>query len=348
MSGNNYSSTNPRARSVKGTQPPRLNVTLSAVATAITAATGCCPNTEGRLATRVDDVAIALETRHGSVETITAVTCATGHTRACTTTVESLTAIIAATTTTDPLPEVITRLNARGIDAERLIWNIIVIESEKHIGLIHNEIRKLLPHLPPTDSADLLGYGWRGLRMALRQYDPDTGNSLATFACPKINGAIRDGIRSEHHLPKRLTTFARKVAATNEKLTMQLSRTPTWDEIAADLDLAAKERSYLPHIGTPASLDELCTNADNDSPRLLSNSADITVEDIIERSERRHHLNAAINKLPPRQASLINHYFLNNVTLPAAAKHVSVPVETAQRLLDDALNTLRDDMAAWA
>lgn len=337
-----------RRRSVRGQTPPRINDQLAATAAVITAATHCCPARRGRLSEHVEDVAGAL---HGNVVNVPAAVCAAvdyGHSTTCTFTSHDAYDLYMRTVTLLKLPDLIDVLKSDGIDAERLTWNLIVIESTRHIGLIRNEIKKLLPHLPPTDPNDLLGYGWRGLRMALRQYDPDTGNALATFACPKINGAIRDGIRSEHHLPKRLTTFSRRVSRTSEELTARLSRTPTYSEIADELDLAAKERSYLPHLPAPASLEEMFTAGADDGPRYeLRASENNDVDVVVETGAQNADLKDAFDSLDCSSQTLLTAMYVDGKTLRSAARSAGISYAQAHTVHEHALGHMRELLHAW-
>lgn len=235
-----------------------------------------------------------------------------------------------------------------GLDGEHVAWEVIIRESTRHLGLVNKEISKLLTVLPDTDPADLIGYGWRGLRVALRQYDPDRGFSFSTFACPKINGAIRDGVRSEHHLPKRLTTFARKVHAAQESLSRTLSRTPTFDDIAAYLDADAETMRLAARLGPSASLEEL-SDVDTGTrsvPAALVEPTDVATAAVL--AVRDADVRDAVAALEPCTSALLSRVFFTDMTLTAAAAELGLEVRTARALRDEGLASLRARLGSWA
>jgi RNA polymerase sigma factor for flagellar operon FliA len=248
---------------------------------------------------------------------------------------------------TGTLEQTITSATQSGLDGELMAWEIIIRESHKHLGLIKKEISKLLPNLPDTDPDDLLGYGWRGLRVALRQYDPALGNSFATYACPKINGAIRDGIRQEHYLPKRLTTFARRITSAEEKLTQELSRTPSFKEISAYLEESEETMRLASRLGHAASLEEMSNpwGEGSSEPNCLIDMSD-TSESAI-RQVQSEELSRALDDLPEQGAELIRMLYYQESTLTAAAGALGIDVRGAREIRDRSLNQLKDSMSSW-
>ena len=174
------------------------------------------------------------------------------------------------------LEVVLAELALEGFDAEALVWSIIVFESCKHTSLVWMVANRLSKSgsFGEHGASDLLGYGWRGLRTALRHYDPATGYAFSTYGVTRITGEIRDGVRGEHVLPKRLTTYARKIASCEAELTHQLGRAPKLEELALrmgeDLD---KLRELAPRLARSASLNELSLDGESGMPSWLVSSA---------------------------------------------------------------------------
>jgi RNA polymerase sigma factor for flagellar operon FliA len=244
---------------------------------------------------------------------------------------------------TDTLELVVRSLACTGIDANTLSNEIIVAESEHHLGLIHHEIRKLTPRLPDrVEHGDLLGYGWRGLRMALRQYDPYRGYKFSSFACPKINGAIRDGLRSEHHLPKRLTTFSRKVDSVSATLTASLTRTPTYTEIADWMDLTPDQRRYLPLLPPAASLDDDAT-----ATGTLTAGEGSDPGALAEQAVARKAISNALSSLDETSAAVVTDMYVYGHTLRYTAQKHQLTQRDVTHVRDIALQSLRAVLADW-
>ena len=150
--------------------------------------------------------------------------------------------------------DAVDELRRLGIDSEQLCWAVITRESLQHVLLVRKEANRAARMWPDRQADDLVGYGWRGLRLALRSYNPDTA-WFSTYACPKIRGSIRDGVRNEHHLPKRLNTFVNKVERAKDDLSALLGRHPTQAEIAARLEIDVERVRATATYATPSSLD---------------------------------------------------------------------------------------------
>ena len=165
------------------------------------------------------------------------------------------------------IPEVCAKMAEHGIDGEGLRWAVITFESHKHIRLIWQQAYKLTKVMPDKNPADLIGWGWHGLRVALDKFEPHRGYTFATYACPRINGAMRDGARSEGPLPKRLTTYQRKVAKAQDDLTYRLGRVPSLAELEAELGDDANSLHLMPRLSPAASIEEM-TDGAQDRPHL--------------------------------------------------------------------------------
>lgn len=245
------------------------------------------------------------------------------------------------------LEQAIASAVAAGLDGERLTWELITRESVRHEGLIHKECNRLARTLPDSAPDDLKGYGWAGLRVALRNFDPALGYAFSTYACPKINGAIRDGVRAESPVPKRLTTFARKVSAAEEALTQSLGRPPSLEEIAERLNESLAVMQLLPRLSPSASLEELTTafGERTRQPACLVDPRDPM--DTVMLALRDEALREAVQGLPAEDAEAVRLLFLEEMPVGEAAASVGVEPRQLRARKNRGLEALRPVMAAW-
>lgn len=246
------------------------------------------------------------------------------------------------------LDETIAALVARGIDGERITWEVISRESVAHEGLIHKECNRLARSLPDRSPDELKGYGWAGLRTALRNYEPERGFAFSTFACPKINGAIRDGVRAESPIPKRLTTFVRKVSSAEEQLTHSLSRPPTFAEIASFVDSTSESLHLLPRLAPSASLEELALGLSGEQsrePACLVDASD--PQDVALIALRDQALHDAVATLPDDDAQAVRLLMLQEMPVGEAAAMVGVEPRQLRLRKQRGLRALEPIMRAW-
>jgi RNA polymerase sigma-B factor len=85
---------------------------------------------------------------------------------------------------------------------------------------------------------DLVQVASLGLLKALRGFNPDRGTSFAAFAVPTITGELRRHFRDRGwavRVPRDLQERALATRAAEDRLLRKLGRTPTADELAAEL-----------------------------------------------------------------------------------------------------------------
>jgi RNA polymerase sigma factor for flagellar operon FliA len=83
-----------------------------------------------------------------------------------------------------------------------------VIDLREHQGLVRWQASKIMRQMPQRlgthlDYDDLVAVGLRGLWEAATRYDSTKGASFATFAVPRIRGAMLDHIRDSQWASRR-------------------------------------------------------------------------------------------------------------------------------------------------
>jgi RNA polymerase sigma factor (sigma-70 family) len=205
---------------------------------------------------------------------------------------------------------------ARGIDTDAVRWSLIAIESTHHIGLVQHQANKLARNYAAYTAEDLFGWGWIGLRAALRSYDPSRF-AFSTYACTRIVGAIRDGVRAEQPIPKRLGAELRKLDQVRDHLADELLRAPTLAELHHAAGLAPDRAALLDRCRPASSLDELCAGVERAwTPSALG--VDGGIEDGVETSARRAAIVAALKKLDPEDAEAVRILILEDTPVAEA------------------------------
>lgn len=232
---------------------------------------------------------------------------------------------------------VVDSLADRGINGEALAWSVIARESLQHILLVKREANRMARMWPERKADDLVGYGWRGLRLALRSYNPETA-WFSTYACPKIRGAIRDGVRSEHHLPKRLNTFVNKAERAKDELSAILGRHPTQTEIAERLETEVERVRQLATFAAPASLD---TGEDEHGIQIAGRD---DVETSAMASIEREALAGALAHLPEDEATAVRLLVMEEISMQEARTRTGASSKQLRARRDRGLAALRNEL----
>jgi len=233
---------------------------------------------------------------------------------------------------------VVESLGRRGINGEALAWAVIAKESLSHILLVKREANRISRMWPGRKADDLVGYGWRGLRLALRSYNPETA-WFSTYACPKIRGAIRDGVRSEHHLPKRLNTFVNKAERAKDELGAILGRHPTQAEIAERLDTEIERVRQIATFAAPTSLQA----GEEENGIEVAGGED--VEESVISSLRKETIADALSKLPEDEAVAIRLLVMEDISMQEARERTGASSKQLRTRRDRGLAMLREDLA---
>lgn len=192
---------------------------------------------------------------------------------------------------------------------------------------------------------DLFQVGCVGLIKSIRNFDIELGLKFSTYAVPMILGEIRRYLRDNNmvRVSRSVRDTAYKALAVKEKLTGQLSREPTVEEIAKVLELPPEEiAAALDAIVDPTSLFEPVYSEGSDTIYVMDqvrdhkNCEDNWMEEIL--------IKESIAHLPPREKQIIALRFLEGKTQMEVAGEIGISQAQVSRLEKGALNRIKGQL----
>lgn len=198
--------------------------------------------------------------------------------------------------------------------------------------------------------ADLVNEGNLGLMRAARRFDETKGVRFISYAVWWIRQAMMQAIAEQSRIvrvPVGRMDEANKVVRTSRKLSQELGRRATPEEVGLELGLSpeAIQRALTMQAGY-ISLDAPVPDAEDTS--MLELIPDREGEEPDERTQRealREVLEASLNHLPDREARIIKMYFglegEESHTLEQIGRKFSVSRERIRQIKDRALVRLR-------
>lgn len=130
----------------------------------------------------------------------------------------------------------IAEIAAHGVDAQKLANAIVCYEGQWHGSLVMMVASKLARSRPGVNAQGLLSWGWVGLHSSLRAFDPSRGWKFSTYACQKIDFAIRGGLRDTQSRPKKLITIYNRVSAVRGMISSNTGREASIADALAVID----------------------------------------------------------------------------------------------------------------
>jgi len=204
-----------------------------------------------------------------------------------------------------------------------------------------------------VEQADLVSYGIFGLIDAIDKFDLARGYKFETYAIARIKGAILDELRSIDWVPRSIRSKARMLEKAYAKLESELHRTPTDEELAAELDLTDDQLqttlSQISFVGLVALDEMLSVSGDRGESVTLGD----TIADahdgpvaVYEVEEMRHILAEAINRMPEREKIVLTLYYYEGLTLAEIGEVLGVTESRVCQIHTKAVLQLRSRIQA--
>jgi RNA polymerase primary sigma factor len=198
---------------------------------------------------------------------------------------------------------------------------------------------------------DLIQEGNVGLIRATKKFDYHRGFKFSTYATWWIRQAITRAIadkgrtiRVPVHVIEQLTHLRRS----HQRLSQQLGREPTAEELAYDMDIEVDRVEQLMRIAQrPTPLDTMIDSEDETSlADLIPDETAIPPDQTFAERELRRQLDGVLDKLTPREALVIRLRFGlmdgRKHTLAEVGRKLELTRERVRQIEGDALSQLRN------
>ncbi len=222
--------------------------------------------------------------------------------------------------------------------------NEIILRELPQVQYIASRILERLPQ--QVELSDLINAGVIGLLEAYRAFDPGKNAQFSTFAKFRIRGAILDSLRALDWGSRGIRRKAREIADATSRLECALGRSPTSEELAANLGISLSSlnevRSDLSSLFVVGQ--EAASSIEGGESFDLIESSPSSWDNpfqIYQKTEERARLASAISELSEREQLILSLYYVEELTMKEVSEVVDLAVSRVSQIHSAALIKLR-------
>ena len=210
-----------------------------------------------------------------------------------------------------------------------------------------NLVKKIAWHMhgrvrSAIEIEDLMQIGYFGLVTAAQKYSPKEGATFASYAVLRIRGAIVDHLRKSSNLCRTTIQMQQKQKKAVQSLVGSLQRDPVPSEIAEKMGLDLndyREWEKAFNANVHQSLDEVY-----DEYSMWFVSKDNTPEENLDRSQLKNILTEALKELPPKEAMVIQLYYVEELNVYEIAEVMEITTGRVSQIKKSAVLLLRSNI----
>ncbi len=189
---------------------------------------------------------------------------------------------------------------------------------------------------------DLFQVGCVGLIKAIDNFDMSLNVQFSTYAVPMIIGEIRRYLRDNNpiRVSRSIRDLAYKALQAKEKLTKELNKEPTIDQIAKEVGVEKEEVVFcFEAIQDPLSLQEPVFNDGAENLYIMDQVKDTKNTD--ERWADNITIEQAMKKLSEREKMIITKRFFDGRTQMEVADEIGISQAQVSRLEKNAIGRIK-------
>lgn len=191
---------------------------------------------------------------------------------------------------------------------------------------------------------DLLQIGMVALVEAANSFE-DRGFGFASYAQLRVRGAMIDHLRRQATLCRSGMARRKELAKCRNMLEQKLGRLPTESEMSIEMGLDPadyRELADSAEMVQHTSMDEVYS----DQSMWFADVED-RADDIMERESLKKAMAACIGELPPREALVLQLYFVEELNLEEIGHTLDIGAARVCQIKKAALDKLREKLRDW-
>jgi RNA polymerase sigma factor for flagellar operon FliA len=224
---------------------------------------------------------------------------------------------------------------------------------EHYMPLVRYISERLLATLPRSiEVTDLSSAGVFGLMDAIDGFDLSRGIKFKTYCTTRIRGAILDELRSQDWVPRLVRLKGNRIARTTKTLESRLGRSPTAEEMAAELGLDSGEYHAMVEEASPVTMFSLSDRfEDSQSDGGIEKAevvADQRVETPLECLNRRDAIEVLTRNLSQKEKRIVIMYYYEGLTMKEIGHILDLTESRVCQIHSNVIGRLREKLSRLA
>ena len=199
--------------------------------------------------------------------------------------------------------------------------NELVVQYYPLVTKIVERYSKKLPYHADVD--DLVSYGSLGLIDAINKFDPGLGYKFQTYASPRIQGSIVDGMRGFDWVPRLVREQVKSVERAKQRLEKELHRTPSPDEVAKEAGITVDQMQKFFVMSTTSIDRQVGEETDITVGDLLAATGD-GPEELLAEHDLYRLIEDAVASLSEREQQIVQWYYFGKMDLKTIGAKLGV------------------------
>lgn len=224
----------------------------------------------------------------------------------------------------------------------------IILEYAPLVKLVAGRLSMYLGY--NVEYEDLVSYGIFGLIDAIDKFDNTKAVKFETYASLRIRGSILDQIRKLDWIPRTIRQKQKKIDIVMKEIEDAEGRTATDEEIAEKLGIGGNElldwQSQM-KVTNIVSLDEYMEQGSEIPTEKNYNNHFEAPEDVMERSELKKILQAALELLTEKERKVIVLYYYEELTLKEISNILEVSESRISQLHTKGLQKMKGKLGSY-
>lgn len=224
---------------------------------------------------------------------------------------------------------------------------------EEYLPLVGHVVNQVAVQFPRhVDLGELTSAGTMGLVEAAYRYEEDRGVPFRHFAGHRIRGAILDFVRKMDWAPRSVREDARRVDKARTEIAGVIGSNPSNEALSEVLGLTGAELHNIEARASRAlllSLDAPVGDGFGEEFGLSESLCDhslVAPDEALEVREMHGYLRDAVASLPTKHSIVVRKTYLEDVPAQDVAEELGISVSRVSQLRTEALEMLRDGIAA--